>query len=169
VRTHCIRSKRWSDRTAEYARGNPLELGKALINWEDLSAGRYGEWLGNLVPDALLAIGTAGAGTAASRSLRGAKALEDVAEVAPGAKPKLPPNLEMTVEGRVFARTDADGKLVRVPPRDLHTSIGDARQGIDRAGSWSQRLRPPEELRHGTPPPNVKTKRQATGGGRAPG
>jgi len=80
--------EQWSDlgRAAVYASQNPGEFVKAVVNWEDLSAGRYGEWLGNLAPDAVLAIGTAGAGTVASRGLRGAKALEDVAEVAPGAK-----------------------------------------------------------------------------------
>ena len=66
--------------TAVYAYENPDEFGKALINWEDLEAGRYGEWLGNLAPDALLAIGTAGAGTMASRSAKVAKATDKLAD-----------------------------------------------------------------------------------------
>src|SRR5918996_1198734 len=47
---------------AEFAWNHPGEFGKAVINWEDLAAGRYGEWLGNLGPDAALAAATAGAG-----------------------------------------------------------------------------------------------------------
>jgi hypothetical protein len=33
---------------AEFAWNNPGEFGKAVINWEDLAEGRYGEWVGNL-------------------------------------------------------------------------------------------------------------------------
>jgi hypothetical protein len=69
-------------RTAEFAWNNPGEFGKAVANWEDLSEGRYGEWLGNLGPDAVLAVATAGAGTAATRGLRGADAVGDVADAA---------------------------------------------------------------------------------------
>jgi hypothetical protein len=74
----------WSNvgRTAEFAWNNPGEFGKAVANWEDLSEGRYGEWLGNLGPDAALALATAGAGTAATRGLRGADAVGDVADAA---------------------------------------------------------------------------------------
>jgi colicin import membrane protein len=68
--------------TAQYAWENPGEFGKALINWEDLENGRYGEWAGNLVPDALLAIGTAGAGTAASRTAKAAKATDKLSDAA---------------------------------------------------------------------------------------
>ena len=50
--------------TGKYAWENPGEFGKTLINWEDLEAGRYGEWAGNLVPDAILAVATGGAGAA---------------------------------------------------------------------------------------------------------
>ncbi len=69
-------------RAGEYAWHNPGEFGKAVVNWEDLSEGRYGEWLGNLAPDAVLAFGTAGAGTVASRGLRGADAVGDTADAA---------------------------------------------------------------------------------------
>ena len=68
--------------TAEYAWENPGEFGKALINWEDLENGRYGEWAGNLVPDALLAVGTAGAGTVASRTAKAAKATDKLSDAA---------------------------------------------------------------------------------------
>jgi hypothetical protein len=66
----------------EFARENPGEFAKAVANWEDLSEGRYAEWLGNLGPDAALAAVTAGAGTAATRGLRGADSLADVADAA---------------------------------------------------------------------------------------
>ena len=76
--------RQWEDtgRAAEFAWHNPGEFGKAVANWEDLSAGRYGEWVGGLGPDALLAVGTAGVGTAATRGLRGADALGDTADAA---------------------------------------------------------------------------------------
>jgi hypothetical protein len=64
----------------KFAWEHPGEFGKLLINYEDLQAGRYGEWAGNLVPDALLAIGTAGAGTAASRTTKAARATEKLAD-----------------------------------------------------------------------------------------
>jgi hypothetical protein len=64
----------------KYAFEHPGEFGKQLINWEDLSHGRYGEWAGNLVPDLLLAIGTGGAGTAVSRGAKVARATDRLAE-----------------------------------------------------------------------------------------
>jgi chemotaxis protein histidine kinase CheA len=67
---------------AQFAWENPGEFGQAVINWEDLSEGRYGEWLGNLGPDAALAVATGGAGTVATRGLRGADAMADVADAA---------------------------------------------------------------------------------------
>jgi hypothetical protein len=70
---------------AQYAWENPSEFGQAVINWEDLEEGRYGEWLGNLAPDAVLAVTTAGTGTAATattRAVRGADEVADLAEVA---------------------------------------------------------------------------------------
>lgn len=66
--------------TGVYAYENPGEFGKALINYEDLEAGRYGEWLGNLGPDAALAVATGGAGTVATRGVRTAKAVDKLAD-----------------------------------------------------------------------------------------
>jgi hypothetical protein len=76
--------REWENVTtaAEFAWDNPGEFAKAVANWEDLSERRYGEWLGNLGPDAVLAVTTAGAGTAATRGLRGADALSDTADAA---------------------------------------------------------------------------------------
>jgi hypothetical protein len=64
----------------QYAWENPGEFGKTLINWEDIEAGRYGEWAGNLVPDAILAVTTGGAGTAAARGTRVVKATDKLAD-----------------------------------------------------------------------------------------
>jgi hypothetical protein len=76
--------REWSNvaNAAQFAWHNPGEFGKAVINAEDLSEGRYAEWLGNLGPDAALAVATAGTGTVATRGLRGADAVGDVADVA---------------------------------------------------------------------------------------
>jgi hypothetical protein len=64
----------------EFAYDHPGEFGKQLINWEDLSHGRYGEWAGNLVPDIVLAVTTGGAGTAVSRSTKVLRATEKLTE-----------------------------------------------------------------------------------------
>lgn len=76
--------REWSNvgAAAQFAWDNPGEFGKAVVNWEDLSEGRYGEWLGNLGPDAALAVATAGSGTVVTRGLRGADAVGDVADAA---------------------------------------------------------------------------------------
>ena len=68
--------------TGKYAYENPGEFGKALINYEDLAAGRYGEWLGNLAPDAVAAIATGGAGAAVTRSTRLMKATDRLTDAA---------------------------------------------------------------------------------------
>lgn len=97
----------------------------------------------------------------------GHEALEEGAErgvrevrTPPPPAPRLRPNSEVTTGGRVFARTDADGNLIPVPrePRELHASTGDSRQEMDKLGSLRERIRPHEAMRHGTPPPNVRTK-----------
>jgi hypothetical protein len=66
----------------KYAWENPGEFGKALINWEDLEAGRYGEWAGNLVPDAIAAVATGGAGAAVTRGTRVVKATDKLSDAA---------------------------------------------------------------------------------------
>jgi len=76
--------QRWAQlgQAGQYAWDNPGEFAKQLVNYEDLAAGRYGEWLGNLAPDAVLAVTTAGAGTAASRTARTTDTIADTAEAA---------------------------------------------------------------------------------------
>jgi hypothetical protein len=66
--------------TAKFAWQNPGEFGKQLINWDDLSHGRYGHWLGNLLPDAALAVATGGTGAAVTKSVRLAKAADKITE-----------------------------------------------------------------------------------------
>jgi hypothetical protein len=66
--------------TGKYAYENPGEFGKALVNYEDLAAGRYGEWLGNLAPDAVAAIVTGGSGAVVTRSTRLMKATDKLTE-----------------------------------------------------------------------------------------
>lgn len=57
---------------------HPLDFGKALIGWDDLAAGEYGHWAGEIVPGIAAALLTGGAGAA----VRGTKAAEDIAKVA---------------------------------------------------------------------------------------
>lgn len=99
----------------QFAWENPGEFGKALINYEDLAAGRYGEWAGNLVPDAILAVTTGGAGTAATRSARMAKATNTLADA-----------------DRAFVRaTEIQAKM---PSRDFRLDKTIAAQPGDRGG-----------------------------------
>lgn len=65
---------------AKAAYEHPGEFGKALINWDDLSNGNYGHWLGGLAPDAVAALATGGAGAAATRSASFARRAEDMAD-----------------------------------------------------------------------------------------
>jgi hypothetical protein len=66
----------------KFAWENPGEFGKALINYEDLAAGRYGEWAGNLVPDAIAAVATGGAGAAVTRGTRVVRATDKLSDAA---------------------------------------------------------------------------------------
>lgn len=54
---------------------NPGDLGKALIGWDDLAAGEYGHWAGELVPGVVAAFYTGGA-SAVTRSTKGVTALQ---------------------------------------------------------------------------------------------
>jgi hypothetical protein len=134
----------WSDtgKAAEFAWDNPGEFGKQVANWEDLKEGRYGEWIGNLGPDAVLAVATGGTGTVVSRgtrTMRGLKALEEGADAldkANAAHRALTPTSkfgdkavgaagdDLSVSG--WAKPKPDG-YVDVPPervRDFSDQIG---------------------------------------------
>jgi hypothetical protein len=68
--------------TGKYAYENPGEFGKALINYEDLEAGRYGEWLGNFGPDAVVAVATGGTGAVVTRGTKVMKATDKLTDAA---------------------------------------------------------------------------------------
>jgi hypothetical protein len=65
-------SDNWSDlgQGLEHGVTHPADFGKALIGWDDLSAGRYGHWAGELVPGIAAAFATGGA----AAGLKGADA-----------------------------------------------------------------------------------------------
>ncbi len=110
----------------KFAWSNPGEFGKALINYEDLAAGRYDEWLGNLAPDAVAALATGGAAPAVSRSLKGADAAGDVAR-----------NAERLSEGgRAMDRaTDAQASL---PDTQAFKKKTSASNGDPTLSGWAQ-------------------------------
>jgi hypothetical protein len=56
---------------------HPLETGKAIVNWDDLSSGRIGEWVGGFAPDAVITVLTAGGG-AAVRTARGTQKVSEL-------------------------------------------------------------------------------------------
>ncbi len=64
-----------------YGVTHPVELGKALVDWDTWQESP-GRAIGHLVPDLLLALGTAGAGTAAARGARAVETLDDLGDVA---------------------------------------------------------------------------------------
>lgn len=65
---------------ASYALGHPREAAAAMIGWDQLRDGRYGEWLGSLAPDLLSGAFTGGALPIARRSADLAEDLGDLAE-----------------------------------------------------------------------------------------
>ena len=100
----------------QFAYEHPGEFGKQLINYEDLAAGRYGEWAGNLAPDIVLAVTTGGAGTAATRSARMAKATSKLSEAerafnrATEIQGKMP-TTEFRIDKTVAAQAGDQGKI----------------------------------------------------------
>lgn len=111
---------------ARFAWSNPGEFGKALVNWEDLAAGRYDEWIGNLAPDAVAALVTGGAAPAVSRSLKGADAAGDLAR-----------NAERLSEGgRAYERAQRarDG----LPPLKKFDGKASASNGEPTLSGWAQ-------------------------------
>jgi hypothetical protein len=101
--------------TGQFAWEHPGEFGKALINYEDLAEGRYGEWAGNLLPDAIAAVATGGAGAAVTRGTRIVRATDKLADAE-----------------RAFNRaTDIQAKM---PTRDFRLDKTIAAQPGDRGG-----------------------------------
>jgi hypothetical protein len=56
---------------------HPLTTAKTIVDWDDLSHGRVGEWVGGMAPDAIVAALTAGGGTA-MRVVRGTRTVEEM-------------------------------------------------------------------------------------------
>ena len=65
---------------ASYALSHPGDAGRAMIGWEQLQAGRYGEWAGGFVPDLLSGAFTGGALPMARRGADLADDLDDLAD-----------------------------------------------------------------------------------------
>jgi hypothetical protein len=99
----------------KFAWEHPGEFGKALINYEDLAAGRYGEWAGNLLPDAIAAVATGGAGAAVTRGTRIVKATDKLSDAS-----------------RAFDR--ASDLQNRMPLKDFREKKTVAAQAGDRGG-----------------------------------
>lgn len=73
VGLHGDTGKNWSDLWGGLEHGvtHPLDFGKALIDWQDLSKGHYSRWAGELVPSVAAAFLTGGA----AAGVKGADAL----------------------------------------------------------------------------------------------
>jgi Nucleotidyltransferase domain len=120
---------------------HPTEVLKAVANWEDLGAGRFGEWLGNFGPDALLAAATAGAGgvaAGASRGARAADAVGDLAEAARQADRAAPPTARTVPMGVTASRFEEMGHVLRRATGHLDGELlvhGSRASGTAHAGS----------------------------------
>lgn len=76
-----------------------------------------------------------------------------------GAPPKAPPGTVVRgPDGRIISRAGDDGVLRQVNPEQRKEIIGDAREELDKAGQFVEKLG--RDARHGAPPPPVRTKRQ---------
>jgi hypothetical protein len=69
-----------------YGITHPAELGKALIDWNDLTGGHPGKAVGQWLPDIALAFFTAGVGTAADGGIEAARDLSRVEKAAEAAR-----------------------------------------------------------------------------------
>ena len=65
---------------ASYAISHPGDAGRAAIGWDQLQAGRYGEWVGGFVPDLLSGAFTGGALPMARRGADLTDDLDDLAD-----------------------------------------------------------------------------------------
>ena len=98
--------------TGQYAYENPGEFGKAMINYEDLENGRYGEWLGNLGPDVVVAVATGGTGAAVTRGMRVMKATDKLTDAARAY------DRASDIQRRMPTQEFRDGKTIATQPGD---------------------------------------------------
>jgi Pertussis toxin, subunit 1 len=109
----------------DYAVHNPLEVGKALIDWKDLTGGHPGRALGQLLPNIALAVATGGGG-AAAEGAESANALSALSKSADAA--------DVAVDASRTAKvTEAAGAAADAAPKDLPpiTYRGDSRAPED--------------------------------------
>lgn len=102
-----------------FAWDHPGEFGKSLINYDDLSHGRYGEWLGNFGPDAVIAAATMGSGTLATAGTRTVRAADTVADVAETAR-----DADRLAEAGRNADRAADAASPKAPPTPASLADG---------------------------------------------
>jgi hypothetical protein len=134
--------REWSNvgDAAEFAWDHPGEFGQAVINWEDLANGRYGEWLGILGPDAVVAVATAGTGTAATASTRAVRATDKVGDVAEAARDAgrspyvsdsgVPPAIRTEILNKLGGELERYGAVIRdtgTPARGLEIITNEPR------------------------------------------
>jgi Nucleotidyltransferase domain len=159
--------------SVRFSIGHPTEFLKAAANWEDLEAGRLGEWLGNFGPDALLAAATAGAGgvaAGASRGARAADAVGDLAEAARQADRAAPPTARTVPMGVTASRFEEMSQVLRRGTGHLDGELlvhGSRASGTAHAGSdidivvrvTSDRFDDLVRQRFGTPSPGSAKER----------
>jgi hypothetical protein len=73
---------------------------------------------------------------------------------------KLPANLVAKLpDGRVILRTDEAGRIIPPPQQEIKAIVGDARQGLDEAAEFQQKLEGPARTLTGDPP--IRSKKHA--------
>jgi hypothetical protein len=114
---------------------HPAEFGKALIDYDTWKQSP-GRALGHLVPDALAAAATAGAGAAATRGARGLKTVDDVADGVQTADraSDAATDLRRVAESAVTRSADTRGQAGQPVQRGIQPSTG-RRRHYGRRGS----------------------------------
>jgi hypothetical protein len=110
-----------------YGLQHPKEFGKALLDW-DTWATNPARALGHLVPDLLLALATGGAGTAAVRTARAGRVVDDLASTGQGLRrmADAPAELRATWAQRFDDPVDGARSFQGAPP---YSGVDDWAQG----------------------------------------
>jgi hypothetical protein len=127
----------------QFAKENPKEFLKAVANWEDIEAGRYGEWLGNLGPDAVLAAVTWGSGAAATGAARGVRAADAMGDTAQAAR-----DVARLADSRAALNRARQAKAM-LPGTKANRPKTTAADGMPTLSGWAQPR--PGGFAHATP------------------
>ena len=120
---------------------HPVKTVKTIVNWDDLSHGRIGEWVGGMAPDAVVAALTAGGGTAV-RVTRSTATVEEMGGSAALRRAQGNLTKARDTHAGLAPPSDFSGKTV-ASTKPQSTLIGWAHEGRDLPGI---RYVPPDQV-----------------------